>query len=438
MDVVSIDVIDMSSYLSKNYNRYFELGILFSSLDSFFLFSKISTYAPFFSIIFFLIYYIKTPYKFHPVITKKDLSVGLLFVILLLYSAFTAIKVGDVKGLLNFVVQLFLCLICYYSFTTYFKSIRGTDVETYRKTFSNLFIKFSVPIIIIGLIEMVLFVNTGLYEKFVSIFSSRISVDRLQLVSAEPAWAARFLLVFIALAYLCTYKSKRKLICIALLLLMMTGSAFGFISVGIYYMVTYFQRKYTKYYITALLGLIILVPVYLKYTNDYTRNRLELLYELGNSDVESLAISAGSSSMMARIGNPIIGIDMGTENPLFGVGGGYYYKYYREYLKKRFPSAEANFPALELAGATAKNLAARIWAEFGIIIMIYLLYVLYRLYKRIYKIRLFKGVYFTMIILTLNFDSLYHIYPLLLYCFLKYIPSNQKSRSSAVMENSSI
>lgn len=429
----------MKSYFSSDRCKYFELGILFSSLDSFHGLTKIATYAPFISIAFFLIYYIKTPYKYPSKFSQLGTFIFFIILISILYSFYVGLSLNDYKGFINYLIQLLLAIICFCSFSSFFKEVSIKNPSGYITLFSNLFIKYSIPVLIIGCIEICLLWNGSLYGTFVSIFSSRIDIGRIQLISAEPAWATRLLLTLLCLIPLSsvTRSRKRSLTITCLILLFATGSSYGYICVLIYYILTYLKRRYYKYIVLGILFFIAGIPILINYTSEYTKARIELLTQLNTSDVETLAIEAGSISVMARIGNPIIGVDMGIANPLFGVGGGYYYAYYKEFLSDRYPNAAVRFDgAIELAGATAKNLFARIIGEFGIILFILIIVLLISQYKeKIRYCKRLKGPFIAMIILTFNFDSLYHIYPLLLFSFIYCVPQFKTSYNGITIKS---
>lgn len=415
-------------FFSNGNTRNFELGILFSSLDSFHGFTKIATYAPFVSIIFFAIFYIKLPRKYKVRLNRAGIAVFYILVIAILYSLYVGIKRGDYHGFMSFIVQLFLALICAFSFLGYFKYIRNRYHGRYKEVFADMFVRYSLPILIIGCVELLIIWKPAVYEAFVSLFSSRVTASRLQLISAEPSWATRLLLIFLCLLPLSTVsiKKKRALTVLALILLAATGSAYGILCVAIYYAVTYCSKRYFKYGIITISMVIIMFPLFLRYTNDYTRQRFEVLSELSTSDLETIAVGAGSMSVFLRLGNPVLGLDMGFSHPLFGVGGGYYYANYADAVAERFPLAEKTFTETEAAGSTAKNLFSRVAAEFGMIVLFLLIIYLTLLYKKQYKNnKWIKGPFVAMLVLTLNFDNLYHLYPLLLFCFIFSAPTKR-------------
>ena len=410
-------------------NRYFYCGLVLSSLDSFPLFSSISTYSPYLSVIFFAIYYITTSknilnFKF----TKNNFIILIIILFALIYSLYNGLFIYyDIGGFTIFSVQLLIAIILYKSFNCYFKNLPKID---YIKTFAQNFIKFSIPIIIIGLIEILFFPFKNIYSSLLSIIEWRVTMERIQLVSGEPAWATRFLLTFIALIPLAKFSRKKHitLTLISLLLLFATGSTLGIICVGIYYGITYFNKQYIKYYALVFIIFLMIAPTLYNNLNNYTKERIELLCQLNSTDIETLAVSAGSGSVMARLGNPILASYMGIDNLIFGVGGGYYYYHHYDYLEKYFPKA-LNIKNVYETGTTAKNLFARIFAETGIIGLGVLIWILIWIYK--FKVRnniFLCGIFTAMLLLTLNFDNLFHIYPLLLFCFLLNIPYTIKHK----------
>ena len=404
-------------------NNFFYGGILLSSLDSFPIFSTISTYAPFFSILLFLLYFVFSKHTISFRFSIRRIIVLITIFFSLIYSFYKGIAVyNDLHGFINFTIQLLLAIFLYKSFNLYFIQIEGNK---YCESFCRLFILATMPILIIGFIELFIFPYKSLYNSFVSFFSWRVTLDRLQLISGEPAWATRLILTYLCLIPIVNYTLKRKAILIlaGLVLLFATGSTLGIICTGLYFLVTYFRKKYIKHYIAVIVVSVFIIPILFMRLGDYTKNRLLLLSQLGESDFVTLAVSAGSYSVLARLGNPVLALHMGKDNLLCGVGGGYYYINHNEYLDEYFPQAY-DLGKVSDGGITAKNLIARIFAETGLLGLAALLYAVFYLYK--YKVKnqsSLRGIFIVMLLLTINFDSLFHIYPLLLFCFLLNLPA---------------
>lgn len=406
--------------MNKDYLFY--LGILFSSLDSFPIFSSISTYAPYISVLLFLSYLIFSGIFNRNRYSTSNLICLLLSILLYALSLFNGIFVyRDLSGFINFTIQFTLAIFLYKSFNCYFSKL---DRNTYLQTFSRIFITYNIPILLIGIIELLLLRSGSLYYKFVSFFSWRVTNGRIQLVSGEPAWAARLILVLLALLPLTDYSKKRKLhlTILLLLLLLATGSSLGIICAMIYYIIVYFRKRYLKYIIIGSLFMVFMFPFVYNHLDDYTKARLELISELRHTNFETLAVSAGSGSFMARIGYPILGINVGLDNPIAGVGGGYYYRHHFTYLSELFPSA-LNISNIYETGFSPKNLFSRVFAEMGLIGLLPLLIGLYWVFKNVVqRNRQTLGVFVCIILLLINFDSLFHIYPLILFCLLLNYP----------------
>lgn len=409
---------------------FFNLGILLSSFDSLPFFKGFSMYSPYLSILCFTIYYLNsTPspyqYKFQP----RTFLILLFILSTVLISLFKGLFLyHDIKGFINYFIQIVIAVILYKSFNHYFQSL---PIEKYTDIFSKSFITYSFPVIAIGIFEIFVFPIKSIYSSLMSILSWRYTMDRIQLASGEPAWASRFILTFISILPFAHLKKNIKLYLtiISIILLIFTGSTLGISCVLIYYIITYFKRKNFGYLLIATLFFIISAPIIYTQLSDYTKARIEVLSNLGSSDIETIAVNAGSGSVMARLGNPLLAMYMGTDNLLFGVGGGYYYKYHYEYLSKIFPNA-LWLSNINETGTTPKNLFARIFAETGIIGIVVFISVLIWLYKRKIHNNFLRGIFTAMILLTLNFDSLFHIYPLLLFCFLYNFPPTNKRHPS--------
>lgn len=402
-------------------NKLFYWGILFSSLDSFPLFSSISTYAPFIAIFLFGSYACTFDFKILRKVQRKYLFLIHFLFFLILYSFYKGCYVyGDLKGAINFFVQIFLTIILLFSFNLYFKDLYAKQGVHYKEVFSDLFIKANLPVLYIGLAEMLLIRFPSVYQKIILLFSHRVSLDRIQLISGEPSWASRLLLALIAFVPLTSFDriKKIRLYLLILLLLFATGSTLGIICVLLYFAITFLRRRYLKYLIMGLIALCVLSPIAFDLLDEYTQNRIIFLLSLKDNDLVTTAVEAGSGSIIARIGNPLLGVYMGLDNFFLGVGGGYYYFFYDSYLTKYFPEA-LDIPNIDVVGNSAKNLLSRAFAEFGFLggaILIFLIIYLFSRIKRL-DIRI-RGVFVCMLLLTINFDSLFHIYPLLIYVFL--------------------
>lgn len=398
---------------------------MLSPVDSLPLFQGISMYAPYLAVLSFFIFYLKsTKYLRQSKYRTIPFLIALFITFTLIYSFYKGLFIyHDFKGFYNYSVQLIIAIILYKSFNCYFKSLSNSY---YIETFADCFIKYSFPIILIGVLEMILLPFKNLYSSVMSIFSWRFT-DRLQLVSGEPAWASRFILTFISFIPLANFEHKKKnyLLILALLILLFTGSTLGIICVIVYFIIAYITQKNILYGCLIILLGLLASPIIYNQLNDYTKARIELLSKLDSSDVETLAVSAGSGSVMARLGNPVLAINMGNDNFLFGVGGGYYYINHYKYMDRVFPNA-LNIKNIYETGTTPKNLFARIYAETGFLGISIVILALIWLYNNKIHNNLLRGIYFSMILLTLNFDSLFHIYPLMLFCFLLNIPSQNQ------------
>lgn len=408
---------------------FFNLGILFSSFDSLPFFAGFSMYSPYVSVFCFIIYYIYSSSNLYSFKFQQNKFLILLFIIVtILFSLFKGIFIyHDIKGFVNYFIQIIIAILLYKSFNQYFQTLPS---KSYLESFSKTFIKYSLPVIVIGIIEVLTLPIKPIFNSLMSVLSWRHTLDRIQLASGEPAWASRFILTFLSILPFAHLKNKKKvyLTIISIILLIFTGSTLGIICVIIYYFITYFKRRNIKYILFFTLFFIVSAPLIYSNLNGYTKARIELLSNLGTSDIETLAVSAGSGSVMARLGNPVLAIYMGVDNLLMGVGGGYFYQNHFDYLSKIFPSA-LSISNITETGTTPKNLFTRIFAETGLIGILILIIILRRLYKNKIYNNLLKGVFISMILLTLNFDSLFHIYPLLIFCFLYNLPSQDKNKN---------
>lgn len=403
-------------------NNLFYWGITLSSLDSFPLFRNVSMYAPFISIICFILYYIQNaPHEKIRFKTNKFVICLIILYAFLISFIKGTFEYNNYSGFYNFSIQLVIAILLYKSFNLYFQSLKK---EKYIETFATIFVKCSFPILLIGCLEILIFPYKPLYSTFMSLFSWRHTIDRIQLISGEPSWASRFILTYICLLPLASINRRRKfiLLFISLIILFFTGSSLGIICIMVYFAITYFKKRYLIYYLGTMFLIVLISPIVFNSLNGYTRSRLEVLFSLSSTDIETLAVNSGSGSIMARFGNPILAYYMGKDNLICGVGGGYFFVSQNSYMNSIFPNAK-NISNIEETGTTAKNLFARIFAEMGILCFSTMCISIIWIYRNRIFNNYIRGVFFAMLLLTINFDSLLHIYPLLLFCFLLNCPT---------------
>ncbi|WP_199618146.1 O-antigen ligase family protein [Paenibacillus alkalitolerans] len=232
-----------------------------------------------------------------------------------------------------------------------------------------------VPPLAAGFLQLMdsLFVRSGFSGAFTGLFSEKVYKGRIQMLSGEPSWAAIHMLSG-GLLMLYMYKQgfRKHLILLTgtAVLLVLSFSAYAYsvllTAIVIYVLVTNKHRGRMLLVLGASIAIVAIgVPFLLEtfrvsgYFTDRFQFDLNKLYRTDNS-------------FYIRVVFPAIGFLEFAKHPIFGVGGGYYYREFADLLLKHFSDGLKFTEVYDLVFvkpdmATSRNLLSKIFAEEGII-----------------------------------------------------------------------
>jgi hypothetical protein len=246
-----------------------------------------------------------------------------------------------------------------------------------------------------------------------SIFSYRYqNAGRIYLMSGEPSWAARYILFIIVFSLFVNTKNIVRIRIALLILLLFTGSALGFFSglllLGIY---AFLNLELTlNLIIKYIFGALTLIVVSLNYKlllsfAPYAIDKIDRVWELLSnlSFDQIMAIGSIDGSILARVVNPIIALDLTFSYPL-GVGGESFKFWVIEKILDYGYAGSSDEDYLLSAGSTPKLLIAKIMVENGVLFFFVVLTLFIKIYKRMRTLNL-KFLLLSVPILTLSDDS---------------------------------
>ncbi|WP_320047858.1 hypothetical protein [uncultured Ilyobacter sp.] len=381
-------------------------------LDSLPLFKSLGTYVPYPSLICFILYLIPRSIKRY--MEFKILIIILISFLLLLVSVFKGIEYGKLEGSGRYCIELTFFIISYLAFNKFFKKIKSEEKDKYIDTSLSIIYKFHKPFVIFMIFQI--FTHLMLKKSILTPFlSSRFTLGRLQSFSGEPSWAARTLLILIFVAMI---DKKDKIIQFTLLfLLFLTGSSLGILTYLIVIVLSKTERSTIKKTLTFFF-MILFLYIVIQNTDSYLSSRIKELINYKN------LLNTRSGSIAARIFFPINALYIGLNNFILGIGGGYYREFHYKFLFELFPQFET-IPNIYSVGVTSKNLYTRLAAENGFIFLVFILSYLFILY---YKVLIelknqnrteVQCLFILMILLNLNFDSLFYLYFIMLLSFFE-------------------
>lgn len=250
----------------------------------------------------------------------------------------------------------------------------------------------------------------GYITEITSLFVTRNYVNRIQLLSGEPSWAAvhlMFLLVFLLFLNV-NVEYKGLFIVISLVLLFLTFSAYTymtlFFSYLIFILVSGGIREKFKMIAAVFFTLVVVFGVTHGIINmfnidDYYVNRFNLTHIMNNNLLRT------DGSIFVRVVFPIIGILEFIDWPI-GYGGGFYYVKATDYLMENYSYGLEHEEVQRYAYTntmTPMSLYSRLLAEEGLVAVLFFVF-LYNLLKKC-KSNREKYIWSIMVSLLLNFAS---------------------------------
>lgn len=441
----------MKKYLSIPLNLFL-LALMFLPWDSFKLI-PFGMYKPI-SLIFLILPII---YSFFFIGKIKKISKALVVLIFIyVYACIIAIYKGyllkDMSGFNNFFISFLIGLITFMTSETCFNCIRQKfdNLDEYVLFIISKFTKLAWALVIIGYVELMSIY--GLFPKNImatlsNMLTGHYRGDRIQLLSYEPSWAGRNLIILLIMIFYlikCKKETKHKILFILLVILLLTTLSFEAIAIIIVTIILYLifiDKNIIK--IVLKISFTVFLAILLAYIilnisaqingGSYFVDRFNNILKINNLR-EFIVMDA---STMIRILHPYIAILMFFRFPLFGVGGGNYPLYYDTLLKEKiiplfpeflkFPETFNNY----INGyGNSKCMYTRIFAEMGIIGVVLLILFLLLVFKQYKKIKLKNKNIISLVILVIissliQFDSYNYLYIWIILGFISSLKDNK-------------
>ncbi|SFB25493.1 O-antigen ligase like membrane protein [Cohnella sp. OV330] len=281
---------------------------------------------------------------------------------------------GDMGASLKHAVTL-LFGISMYRVSLYIAEQARNDPALRRQIAVYLLVGF-VPPLAAGLLQLAdaYLIRSGFSGMLTGLFSEKVYKGRIQLLSGEPSWGGIHLLTG-GLLLLYLYKEGYKKItlapllgCVVLLVLSFSAYAYSVLLIAllVYVLVA---NKYRGRMLLALgaIGLVIVVGVpFLLETlkvSGYFTDRFQFDFP---------HLLRADNSFFIRVIFPAIGFMEFWHHPIFGVGGGFYYREFADLLLGHFDygmkfTEVANLVNDHPEMATSRNMWSKLFAEEGLI-----------------------------------------------------------------------
>ncbi|MGG1655938.1 O-antigen ligase family protein [Geobacillus thermopakistaniensis] len=326
----------------------------------------------------------------------------------ILHSLLVALQIRDIKSSIEHILSLFVGLIVYFcivSILPYLKKAKQPE-----KIFNLLLIFTFLFPIMFGILQILdLLLGIGSVNKLTSLFVSR-TYGRVQMLSNEPSWAAIHILVGIILFnyYRKDYMLSKIFFYVLVILFIFTFSMNGYIVLMITIIFYLLIKREIKALFLFFLGLLLFIAI------GYIINLLQLEgYYVHRFDFKQYyhfgKLLHNDGSIFVRVVFPIIGLIQFLENPILGVGGGFYYLDFARIIQEHFSYGlsfnEVYFNAfVDPSNANPRNLIVKILAEEGLVGFIVFLFFLFKLFTYC-KSDYSKFVFCFGLAMVMNFDS---------------------------------
>jgi len=289
------------------------------------------------------------------------------------HSLAAAVGYEDMGSSLKHAVTLLFGL-SMYRVSTYVAEQTKDDLALIRRISACVLIAF-VPPLAAGFLQLAdaLFVRSGFSGAWTGLFSEKVYKGRMQMLSGEPSWAAIHLLTGGLLAlYLLRQGVRRHLILLGgiAVLLVLSFSAYAYtvlLTALLIYVLT--TGKHRGRMIVALAACVWIVTVGVPYllealrVSGYFTDRFQFDFE---------RLMQSDNSFFVRLVFPAIGFMEFAQHPVAGVGGGFYYREFADYVLRHFSEGLGfkevhDLVFLHPEWATPRNLLSKVFAEEGLI-----------------------------------------------------------------------
>jgi hypothetical protein len=232
-----------------------------------------------------------------------------------------------------------------------------------------------VPPLAAGFLQLMdsLFIRSGFSGSLTGLFSEKVYRGRIQMLSGEPSWAAIHMLSGGLLMFYLFKQGFRKLLIPFIgiaVLMVLSFSAYAYTvlltALLIYVFIT---NRHRGRMLLILTGSIFVVAVGVPYlletfrVSGYFTDRFQF-------DFSHLIKT--DNSYFVRLVFPAIGFLEFARHPLFGLGGGFYYREFSDILLNHFSEGLIFKEVYDLVFnrpemATSRNLVSKLFAEEGLV-----------------------------------------------------------------------
>lgn len=231
-----------------------------------------------------------------------------------------------------------------------------------------------IPPLAAGFLQLMdsLFIRSGFSGTLTGLFSEKVFKGRIQMLSGEPSWAAIHMLSGgLLMFYLFKQGIRSHLILLIStgVLMVLSFSAYAYTvlltALLIYVLIT---NKHRGKMMLVLAGSILLVVAGVPYlletfsVTGYFTDRFQFNFS---------HLIQTDNSYFIRVVFPAIGFIEFAHHPIFGVGGGFYYREFTGLLLKHFSEGLVFKEVYDLFNrpemVTSRNMLSKVFAEEGIV-----------------------------------------------------------------------
>jgi hypothetical protein len=289
------------------------------------------------------------------------------------HSLIASIGYGDLGSSLKHVATIIFGL-SMYRVSVYIAGQCREDPTLKGRIATALAIGFAPPLAA-GFVQLAdsLFVRSGFSGALTGLFSEKVFRGRIQMLSGEPSWAAIHMLSGGLLMLFLVRQGYRKLL-VPLIgiaaLLVLTFSAYAYtVLLTALLIVVLIARRHRGRTIVLLAAAVCLVAFGVPYlletfhVSGYFTDRFQ--FDFGK-------LIQTDNSYFIRVVFPTIGFMEFAQHPIFGVGGGFYYRPFADLLIRYFSDGLRFREVYDLVFlhpemATSRNLLSKVFAEEGLI-----------------------------------------------------------------------
>ncbi|MDN3554938.1 hypothetical protein [Halomonas maura] len=222
-------------------------------------------------------------------------------------------------------------------------------------------------------------VSPSLGEVIEAMFSHRDYLTRMQLVSGEPSWAAKYIIIWMAASYY-LFKSKALIVfsnSLFVVFILFTGSSLGMILAFIFFLYKY-RRNALSILLMVFSALVLALLVSrLGLLGDYASNRVSNLYSMAAAPLEYIS-QTSDRSLLIRVVSPMVGFFMFVQSLGLGFGIESSEVVYGEVLRQVFSffSISMDYEYFMSGGVSTKNIYLKIIGEFGAVGLVGIIWIL--------------------------------------------------------------